>query len=160
MDRYEELLSLADKLGLEVVEKEFKSSAKGLCKGKRIGISKSIDTDAEKRCILAEEIAHSCYTVGDILDTRSMDAMRQERIARAIAFEIILPLPKLIDAYLNCRHNFNDIPDYLGVTWEFLDSTIKHYCCKYGGSTKCGKYTVYFSPLIVCEQSCEQSHAV
>lgn len=153
MDRYEELVSLADKLGLEVIEKEFKSSAKGLCKGNKIGISKAIATEAEKRCILAEEMAHSYYTVGDILDTRSMDAMRQERIARAIAFENLLPLYKLVDAYLNCCHDYNDIPDYLGVTWEFLDNTLDHYCRKYGGLTRHGKYIIYFSPLIVCERS-------
>lgn len=150
MNRYEELVCIADKLGLEVVEKEFKSSVKGLCKGNRIGISKALDTEAEKRCILAEEMAHSFYTVGNILDTRSFDAMRQERLARTMAFETLLPLYKLVDAYLCCRHDFNEIPEYLGVTWEFLNNTINHYCCKYGGLTRHGKYIVYFSPLYVC----------
>ena len=52
MDCYEELVDYAEQHGLEVIEKEFKSSAKGLCKGKKIGISKKIDSTVEKRCVL------------------------------------------------------------------------------------------------------------
>ena len=148
---YEDLVALADRMGLEIVEKDFKSSAKGLCKGNKIGISKTIETDAERLCVLAEEMAHSVYTSGDILDTRDINSMKQESFARSIAFENLLPLYKLIDAYLNCRHDFNDIPEYLGVTWEFLSSAIDHYSIKYGEFARYEKYIVYFSPLVVFE---------
>ena len=47
MDCYEELVDYAEQHGLEVIEKEFKSSAKGLCKGKKIGISKKIDSSLD-----------------------------------------------------------------------------------------------------------------
>lgn len=151
MNCYEELVDFADKHGLEVMEKEFKSSAKGLCKGNKIGISKAIETTAEKRCVLAEEMAHCYYTVGDILDTRNLAALKQERIARTAAYEFLLPVDKLVDAYLNCSHDLNSIPDYLDVTWDFLDNTINHYCRKFGGITRHEKYIVYFSPLYVCE---------
>ena len=158
MDYYERLVDLADELGLEVIEKEFKSSAKGLCKGNRIGISRSIETAAEKRCILAEEIAHSYFTVGDILDTRIAEALRQEKLARSVAYEAVLPVSKLVEAYLSCRHDFNDIPEYLGVTWEFLNDAINHYSRKFGGLTRHEKYIVYFSPLYVCE--CNHTKAI
>ena len=151
MDCYEKLVDYAEQNGLEVIEKHFKSSAKGLCKGKKIGISKAIETAAEKRCVLVEEMAHCYYTVGDILDTRNPAAMRQERIARAAAYEFLLPINDLVNAYLNCSHDLNEIPDYLNVTWEFLNSAINHYSRKYGSLTRHGKYIVYFSPLFVCE---------
>ena len=153
MDRYERLVDYADKMGLEVVEKHFKSSAKGLCKGNKIGISKGIETTTEKRCILAEEMAHCFLTVGDILDTRSPDAMRQEMIARSAAYEMLVPLPDLVKAYFDCNSNYYDIPDYLGVTEEFLQNTIDHYSRKYNGMIRRGKYIIYFSPFVICEVS-------
>lgn len=151
MNCYEELVDFADKHGLEVIEKQFKSSAKGLCKGNKIGISKDIETTVEKRCVLVEEMAHCLYTVGDILDTRNLAALKQERLARAAAYEFLLPINKLIDAYFNCSHNLNEIPEYLEVTWEFYYNTIKHYSKKFGGNTTHEEYVIYFSPLFVCE---------
>lgn len=152
MDCYEILVSRADQLGLEVIEKEFKSSAKGLCKGKKIGISKSLDT-VEKRCVLAEEMAHSFYTVGDILDTRDPAAYKQEMLARSAAFEYLIPLGSLVEAYMSCQYDLSEIPNYLEVTWEFLRDTLSHYSRKYGGMRRYEKYVIYFSPLIVCEHS-------
>ena len=153
MDCYEILVNYADQLGLEVIEKEFKSSAKGLCKGKKIGISKSLESAVEKRCVLAEEMAHSFYTVGDILDTRNPDAYKQEMLARSAAFEYLVPLGSLVEAYFSCRHNLSEIPEYLEVTWDFLRDTLTYYSRKYGGMRRHGKYIIYFSPLIVCEHS-------
>ena len=152
MNHYELLVDYADQLGLEVIEKDFKSSAKGLCKGNRIGISKSLE-NIEKRCVLAEEMAHSLLTVGDILDTRSYESMRQEMIARRAAYEFLVPLPDLVAAYFECQGNFYDIPDILGVTEEFLQNTIDHYSRKYNGMIRRGNYIVYFSPFVICEVS-------
>lgn len=153
MDCYEELVDYAEQHGLEVIEKEFKSSAKGLCKGKKIGISKTIDSTVEKRCVLVEEMAHCYHTVGDILDTRNPLALKQELYARAAALEFLLPISKLVDAYLRCEHNLYELPEHLNVTWEFLDSALNHYFRKHGGHKKHGKYIIYFSPLFVCESS-------
>lgn len=153
MDRYERLVDYADKMGLEIVEKHFKSSAKGLCKGNKIGISKGIETNTEKRCVLAEEMAHSFFTVGDILDTRDPAAMRQEMVARRAAYEYLVPMQDLIDACLCCSHDLYDVPDYLGVTYEFLQNTLNHYSHKYGGCKRHGKYIISFSPLFICESS-------
>ena len=64
MCKYEELVQYAGTIGLTVIEKNFKSNAKGLCKGKKIGIRKNM-SDAEKACVLAEEIGHYYTTAGD-----------------------------------------------------------------------------------------------
>lgn len=153
MNCYEELVDYAGSLGMEVVEKSFKSSAKGLCKGNKIGISKEIETTTEKRCILAEEMAHSFFTVGDILDTRNHTAMKQELIARRAAYEHLIPIPDLIDACLCCSQNLYDVPEYLGVTSEFLKDALNHYYRKHGAYLRHGKYIISFSPLFICESS-------
>ena len=57
MCNYDELLYEANEKGLEIVEKYFKSDAKGLCKGNKIGIRKDLSSN-EKACVLAEEIGH------------------------------------------------------------------------------------------------------
>ena len=42
MCNYERLVQDANTMGLEIVEKHFKSDAKGLCKGAKIGIRKDM----------------------------------------------------------------------------------------------------------------------
>lgn len=144
MDCYEELVDYAEQHGLEVIEKEFKSSAKGLCKGKKIGISKTIDSTVEKRCVLVEEMAHCYHTVGDILDTRNPLALKQELYARAAAFGFLLPISKLVDAYLRCEHNLYELPEYLNVTFMLFINYILL-------ELKCWKIAVYKGfPIMQC----------
>ena len=84
---YEHLLIEADNLRIDVIEKDFHSDAKGLCKGSRIGINKKIRTTVEKACILAEELGHYYTTVGNILDQNKIENIKQERIARLWAYD-------------------------------------------------------------------------
>ena len=60
MDKFEKLL--AENENVEVVEKHFKSSAKGLCKGNKIALNKNLSTD-EKVCVFVElkgsDVAHA-----------------------------------------------------------------------------------------------------
>lgn len=151
MDRYEQLVEHARQLGLEVIEKTFKSSAKGLTKGNKIGISKSIESNAEKRCVLAEEIAHSLYTVGDILDQNNINNVKQEKYARKKAYEDLLPLSLLIEAYEQGIRSLHEMAEYLEVTEDFFKASLNHYQRKYGLYARHGRYVLYFSPLIVCE---------
>lgn len=152
MNSYERLVDFAENIGIEVVEKHFKSSAKGLCKGNKVGISKAIDSTVEKRCILAEEIAHSLYTVGNILDQNNLFNVKQEEYARKQAYEALLPLPLLIEAYQQGIRSQYELAEYLEVTEEFLLSSLYHYQKKYGLYAKHGKYLIYFSPLVVSER--------
>ena len=54
MNRFEELVADSEKDNIILVEKHFKSKALGLCKGNKIGLSKTLTTTAEKACIFAE----------------------------------------------------------------------------------------------------------
>lgn len=151
MDCYERLLNTAGILGFNVVEKHFKSHAKGLCKGNKIGISKSLETAAEKRCILAEEIAHAYSTTGNILDQNNLNNIKQEKRARRVAYEAILPLYVLIDAYKNGVQSCYEMAEYLDVTEDFLKSALNEYNKKYGAYTRYESFIIFFSPFRVCE---------
>lgn len=149
MDCYEELVDYASSIGLEVIEKKFKSSAKGLCKGNKIGISKNLQRTAEKRCMLAEEMAHSLYTVGDILDLSSHSNLKQELYARKMAYEFLLPLSSLIDAYEKGLRACHEIAESLEVTEEFLKEALCHYQKKFGVCARYGKYILFFTSCCV-----------
>ena len=64
---YEQLLTVADQNDLTVKEHPL-ADHDGLLKGKRIAIRKDIETQAEKSCVLAEELGHHYTTAGNILD--------------------------------------------------------------------------------------------
>lgn len=151
MNSYEKLVCDAEKMGLEVIEKHFKSSAKGLCKGKKIGISKTIEQSVEKRCVLAEEIAHSLYTVGNIIDTRNESNYKQELFARKKAYEMILPLYMIIESYRSGNVSCYEMAEDLEVTEEFLVNTILHYNTKYGNSLHYGAWRMSAFPLQIAE---------
>ena len=69
MSTYEELQDQACADGIDVMDYEFNSpNIKGLYCNSTVAISKSISTQAEKSCILAEELGHHYTTVGDIID--------------------------------------------------------------------------------------------
>jgi hypothetical protein len=72
MHTYEKMLIDASNNGFEIVEKNFKSDAKGLCKGRKIGIRKDM-SDTEKACVLAEELGHYYTSVGNILDQNNVN---------------------------------------------------------------------------------------
>lgn len=150
MDSYERLVNLAEFVGIDVIEKNFKSSAKGLCKGNKIGISKEIESTVEKRCVLAEEMAHSLFTCGDILDINNIQALKQEMYARKVACESLVTLDDLINAWHKCAGDFYNIPNLLEVTPEFLAGCLQHYQNKFGNTTRHKGYTLCFSPFEVC----------
>lgn len=151
MDCYEVTAEIAKFLGFEVIEKRFKSSAKGLCKGNKIGISKDLDT-IEKRCVLAEEVSHGLYTVGNILDQDHILNRKQEQFARKKALECLVPLSEIVRAYNAGLRAPHEMADFLDVTEEVLADALQHHQRKHGLHTYCGKYKVCFSPFIVCEE--------
>ncbi len=146
---YELLLSESDKLGLIVKEKPLKYN-NGRIKGNRIAIRKDMNT-AEKACVLAEELGHYYTTVGNILDQNKVNNRKQELKARIIAYDKMIGLIGIVDAYkAGCRNKF-EISEYLGVTEEFLIETLNHYQSKYGLHASVGNYVIYFEPLGVLE---------
>ena len=143
---YESLLMVAEQHGLYVYEKRFKSSAKGLIKGNKIGIRKELST-IEKKCALIEEISHHCTTAGTILDQSDIRNRKQELRARAWGFEYLIPLSLLIEAGRAGVEGRHDVAEWLEVTEDFLQCTIEHYQRKYGLYKVVGPDLIYFEPL-------------
>lgn len=144
MNTYENLIDKSK--GITIVEKHFKSNAKGLCKGDKIGISKHIETSIEKACILAEELGHHYTTAGNILDLSLAQNRKQERHARLWAYNEMSVLYGLIRAHeYGCTERY-EIAEYLEVTEEFLHDAIECYRDKYGICKIVDNYIVYFIP--------------
>lgn len=147
MNAYEQLLSSSDE-SIIVVEKNFKSQAKGLCKGNKIGISKRISTFSEKACVLAEELGHHYTTVGNILDQSSVSNRKQELRARMWAYNKLIGLMGIIKSYEHGCQSYHEMAEYLDVTEEFLRDALKRYHQKYGVCTTVDNYIIYFEPAL------------
>ena len=144
---YEDLLQIAQEKKLIVTEKAFKSKSKGLIKGNKIGISTALETDAERACILAEEIAHYETNCGDILDQTKVENQKEELRARRYAIQMLLPLSRLVEAYEAGKRNRYETAEFLDVTEPFLASAIEAYANLYGLCHREGKYLIYFQPM-------------
>ena len=148
MNAYEQLLSSSDKQ-VVIIEKKFRSKAKGLCKGNKIGISTDIDTSAEKACILAEVLGHYYTTYGDILDQSDTGNRKLELRARKWAYDRQVGLIGIIRCYEHGCQSIAEMADYLEVTEEFLPEALSHYRSKYGLSTSVDRYIIYFEPTLL-----------
>lgn len=126
MTTYEDLLNEAYKEGITVKEKPLKYSD-GRIKGNKIAIRKSIETDKEKACILAEELGHYYTTVGNILNQNDSNNRRQELIARKWAYEKILPIENILFAVQDGHTEIWDMAEYLDVDEKFLRDALKCY---------------------------------
>lgn len=147
---YEEILMMCDRYGLIVQEKPLLAHD-GLIYDRCIGIRRNIRTHKQKSQIVAEEVAHSALTVGNILDQSKENNRRQERIARDLAYDIKIGLEGLIDAYkAGCSDRY-EIAEYLDCTVDYLMDAVERYHQKYGLYKKCGNYVVYFEPLSIVE---------
>lgn len=123
---YDLLLDEAYQNGLIVKEKPLKYND-GRIKGNRIAIRKSIETRCRKACILAEELGHHYTTVGDILDQNDIGNRKQERKARAWAYEKMAPLDSIKQAFTAGYYEPWDIAEYLDVDERFLREAMQYY---------------------------------
>lgn len=145
---YEQLLTAADRNDLVVKEHPL-TDHDGLLKGKRIAIRKDIETQAEKSCVLAEELGHHYTTAGDILDQTDVMNQKQEYRARLYGYNLKIGLTGLIRAYeAGCRSLY-EMADFLDATEEYLKEAIQCYRSKYGVCTSIDNYVVYFEPFAV-----------
>ena len=104
----------------------------GLIRGSRIAIRKDIETQAEKSCVLAEEIGHYRTSSGNILDQNKVESRKQEYRARLYGYNLKIGLAGLISAYeAGCR-NLYEMAEYLNATEEYLKEAIQCYHSKYG----------------------------
>lgn len=150
MTEYEKLLDIATKDNVTVIENyPFESNRfKGLYCDGVVALSKSIETDAEKACILAEELGHHYTAVGDILDQSTIENRKQEMRGRIVAYNKLVGLRGIVDAYLHHCQSLFETAEYLGVTEEFLNDCIDYYKSKYGICTQIDNYVIMFEPNI------------
>ena len=146
MTHYEILLASSEKSGLKIVEKNFKSDAKGLIKGNKIGIRKDL-SENEKYCILAEELGHYYTSVGNILDQSIVSNRKQENAARKWAVNKLISIDMIVDACKNGCCTFFEIAEYLNVTSDFIQEALNYFKRIYGYSYKNENYTVIFNDL-------------
>lgn len=145
---YEQLLTVADQNDLTVKEHPL-ADHDGLLKGKRIAIRKDIETQAEKSCVLAEELGHHYTTAGNILDQTDVMNRKQEYRARLYGYNLKIGLAGLIRAYeARCR-NLYEMAEFLDATEEYLTEAIQCYRSKYGTCTAIDNYVIYFEPFAI-----------
>lgn len=142
--KYEALLAAADEEGLRIKERPF-STYDGRIKGKDIYLREGMTT-TEKACVLAEELGHHYTSVGDIIDMENTQNRKQERQARLWAYNKLIGLRGIIDAYEAGCQNGYEIAEYLEVTEEYLQDCIECYRDKYGVGVKLDNFYIMFIP--------------
>lgn len=149
---YEDLLIKIEKEGIEYFENNCIGKMKGLYIDNTITLNSNIDTEAEKKCILAEELGHHFTSYGNIIDQSKIENRKQERIARAWAYDRLIGINGLINAYkYGCKSKY-EIAEYLNVSEQFLEEATTYYNEKYGLYYEIDNYIVYFNPLGVIEK--------
>ncbi|MEY9097035.1 ImmA/IrrE family metallo-endopeptidase [Paenibacillus sp. RC84] len=138
-------------LCVEVYEQPMTSRNKGLYMDGIVWLNKGL-TSVDKACVLAEELGHHNTSVGNILDQSLIQNRKQEQLARQWAYEFMIPLEMIVQAYHSHIQDRYQLAEFLGVTEEFLQATIDRYTEKYGLFAQVNeRYTVCFNPLGVIE---------
>ena len=143
---YEKLLDEAQEENLIVKEFSLRAN-KGRIKGNRVAIRKNMPT-IEKACVLAEELGHHYTTQGDILEQNTVDATKQEQRARLWAYDKMIGLQGIINAYKHGCSSLHEMADYLDITEEFLREALQRYRSKYGCFVAADNYIIYFEPSL------------
>ena len=148
MDEYEILLQHAADCGLTVIEDfPMESEALGLIFGNTIALSSSLQTSAEKACVLAEEIAHAELTVTDITDMSRWQSRHEEIKARRQSHDRLINISGLLDAYKSGYQNRYEAAKYLGVTEDFLQAAVDEYIARYGPVIVDSIYIITLNPI-------------
>lgn len=148
MEEYETLLQHATDHGLSVVEDfPMESEALGLISGKTIALSSSLQTSAEKACVLAEEIAHAELTATDITDMSGWQSRHEEIKARRRSHDTLISIRGLLDAYEAGCQSRHEAAEFLGVTEAFLQAAVDGYIAKYGPIIADGDYVITLNPI-------------
>lgn len=146
MTTYEDLLIEAEGRGLVAKEKPLRAN-KGRIKGNRIAVKRDM-TEREKKCVMAEELGHYYTGTGDILDQSISSNRKQELHGRIHAYDRLVGLSGIIDAYKNNCRNLYESAKHLDVTEEFLEESLAYYKSKYGPMVNIDNYTIFFEPYI------------
>jgi len=157
MTAYEKLLHEAHSLGLIVKEVNL-ITRKGRCFGNRIAIDKNIQTDAEKACILREEIAHYKTTVGDISDQTKIENRKKELIARRYGYKFILGPLNIVYAMKCGCSTIYEIADFYELTIEEMTNIMDDFKKQYGIGKRFDKYFIAFEPTFAFVKMFDDEH--
>ena len=145
---YEELLDTADQLDLAVKEQPL-TVHDGLIRCRRIAIRKSIETQAEKSCVLAEELGHYFTSFGNILNMDEIQNRKQELRARLHGYDMQIGLIGIIECYKHHCRSLYEMAEYLQVTEEYLQEALECYSRKYGENlVTIDNYAIRFVPSL------------
>lgn len=142
---YEKLLMKHE--NVFVKEIDMFDNLKGLYYDSSISINKKLTTNAERACVLAEELGHHYTSCGNILDTNNKNNRKQEQLARNWGYTQLVTMEGLIAAYENCCQNLFEVAEYLGITEEYLKEALSYYTGKYGAFYTYKPYIICFEPL-------------
>ena len=141
------MLIESDNKDLIIKEKPLCSSD-GRIKGNRIAIRRTIKTQSQKSCVLAEELGHYYTTSGNILNQTDVSNRKQEYRARLYGYNLKIGLMGLVRAFEHGCRSASDVAEYLDVTEEYLQEAINCYRSKYGVCTTVDNYAIYFIPAL------------
>ena len=122
MTKHEKLMAEYDCLYIE----ERKMINDGLYADGCIWIKEDM-TSAKKLAVLAEEIEHYETTAGDILDQTDVRNRKQELTARRWAYEKVLPIEDIINAYNDGCREIWELAEHLDIDEDFLKAALQHY---------------------------------
>jgi len=145
---YEDLAIDIQNKGICIINVNFHGHCKGLYADNIIAISTNLETDKEKECILAEELGHYYTSSGNILDNHDILNVKQEKRARDWGYEKLVSIVDVIKAFNAGVENHYEMAEYLNITEDFLDASIKHYEEKYGAFYLIDKYLINFEPYL------------
>lgn len=144
---YEELLIQADADHLIVREKCIPGYS-GRIFNNRIAISKDIPTQAEKSCVLAEELGHHYTSFGNIIDQSDVRNQKQEYKARMCGYNLQIGLIGIIQAFEHGCQNSSEAAEFLNVPEDYFIDAIACYRKKFGIYTVLDNYVIYFEPAL------------
>ncbi|MBQ3064558.1 MAG: hypothetical protein IJC99_07175 [Clostridia bacterium] len=152
---YEQLLDEAVAHGLTVIEKYpfLSPRIRGLCCDDTIAISAQVETEAERKVVLCEELAHALHSYGNILCDPQMERRVRDRI-----FDRLIGLEGLLDAFLaGCREPW-EFAEHFDVPEEFLLEAVASYRARFGTMTKlsceAGEFAISFEPTLRLRRLC------
>lgn len=86
------------------------------------------------------------------MDQSKIENRKQEHIARAWAYDHLIGLVGLVNAYkYGCRNKY-EVAEFLHLSEAFLQNALTYYSEKYATCCENKDYIVYFNPLGVIEK--------
>lgn len=150
LTEYESFLDNVTEENIQVIENYDLSGTnlKGLYCDGVVALGDNLETQAEKKCVLAEELGHHYTATGDILDQSTVSNRKQEMRGRIMAYNKLVGLRGIVDAYLHHCESLSESAEYLDVTEEFLIDSLCYYKNKYGICAQIDNYVIMFEPSI------------